>query len=135
MFDLWQQIRHKLERRGRLQWAEEEFLQLEKANYYDKDPYDEALQSNLMQKSNLREKVFLLRLYTWRREVAEYKNYSKEMILPSKMIGHIVKGMRSGKKALRENRRLEGYAEAEHVWQSSSASDDSEPKLGMMPLV
>lgn len=29
----------------------------------------------------------------------------------------------------------ENYAEPQHVWQSSSASDDFEPKLGMMPLV
>ena len=29
----------------------------------------------------------------------------------------------------------ENYPEPQHVWQSSSASDDFEPKLGMMPLV
>ena len=29
----------------------------------------------------------------------------------------------------------EGYAKPEHVWQSTSASDDFEPKLGMLPLV
>jgi ribonuclease D len=59
-----------------------------------------------MQKANQREKVFLLRLYQWRSEQAEKKNYSKEMILPAKLIGHIAKGMRSGKKALKGNRRL-----------------------------
>src|SRR5262245_60455907 len=29
----------------------------------------------------------------------------------------------------------EGYARPEHVWQSSSGSDEFEPKLGMWPLV
>ncbi len=29
----------------------------------------------------------------------------------------------------------EGYAKPEHVWQSSSGSDDFEPKYGLMPLV
>lgn len=29
----------------------------------------------------------------------------------------------------------EGYAEAEHVWQSSSGTDDFEPKFGLWPLV
>lgn len=29
----------------------------------------------------------------------------------------------------------EGYAAPEHVWQSSSGTDDFEPKLGLMPLV
>ena len=31
--------------------------------------------------------------------------------------------------------RYEGYATPQHTWQSSSASDDFEPKLGLMPLV
>jgi len=29
----------------------------------------------------------------------------------------------------------EGYEKPEHVWQSSSGTDDSEPKLGLMPLI
>jgi phosphate transport system permease protein len=29
----------------------------------------------------------------------------------------------------------EGYPEAEHVWQTSSGTDDFEPKYGMAPLV
>ena len=29
----------------------------------------------------------------------------------------------------------EGYAEPQHMWQSSSATDDFEPKLGLMPLI
>ncbi len=31
--------------------------------------------------------------------------------------------------------QYEGYAKAEHVWQSSSGTDDFEPKLGLWPLV
>ncbi|MEO0340314.1 MAG: hypothetical protein AAF242_14025, partial [Bacteroidota bacterium] len=106
LYDLWQTMHRKLEKLGRLSWAKEEFVKLESSGFFEKGPYDEALQSNLMQKANQREKIFLLRLYKWRNEVAAYKNYSKEMILPSKLIGHIMKGMRSGKKALKDNRRL-----------------------------
>ena len=106
LYDLWQKQRNLLLSLDRLHWAEEEFQRLEESAHYEKTAYDEALQSNLMHKSNRREKIFLLRLYKWRREVAAFKNYSKEMILPSKLIGHIVKGMRSGKKALKDNRRL-----------------------------
>lgn len=106
LYDLWQSMQNQLTKLGRLHWAKEEFEALEQSSRYEKDPYDEALQSNLMHKSNKKERIFLLRLYNWRREEAERKNYSKEMILPSKMIGHIVKGMKSGKKALRGNRRL-----------------------------
>ena len=106
LYDLWQSLRNQLIRLGRLEWAKEEFEALENASRYEKNPHDEALQSILMQKSSQREKIFLLRLFAWRRDVAEYKNYSKEMILPSKMIGHIVKGMKAGKNALKGNRRL-----------------------------
>lgn len=31
--------------------------------------------------------------------------------------------------------QYEGYAEAHHVWQSSSASDNAEPKMGLLPLI
>lgn len=31
--------------------------------------------------------------------------------------------------------QYEGYVEASHVWQSSSASDNAEPKMGLVPLI
>lgn len=114
LYDLWQQLRNQLLELGRLEWAKEEFEALENSSRYDKNPYDEAIQSNIMQKSNQREKIFLLRLFSWRREVAEFKNYSKEMILPAKMIGHIVKGMKAGKNALKGNRRLPNKIVEQH---------------------
>lgn len=106
LYDMWQNMKQRLEERGRLAWAREEFEALERSARYEKDPYDEALKSSLMRKANQQEKIFLLRLYNWRTSEAERKNYSKEMILSSKLIGHITKGMRSGKNALKGNRRL-----------------------------
>ena len=49
-----------------------------------------------------------MRLYEWRRAIAEEKNYSKEMILPSKIISQLVRGVRGGKESMQENRRLPG---------------------------
>ncbi len=110
LFDLYQKIRDKLEELGRLHWAEEEFKELEQADYYERDPHREALRNNMMLNLPKKERAFLLRLYAWRLKVAEEKDYSKEMVLPKKHIGHIVRGMRSGKDALFKNRRLpNGY--------------------------
>lgn len=106
LYALMRQMETKLERHGRLDWAKEEFAQLESDDFYIKDPNSEALGNSMMKSLNTKEKVFLLRLYQWRREQAEAKNYSKEMILPAKHIAPIVKGVASGLEGLRHNRRL-----------------------------
>lgn len=106
LYDLWQLLTNKLNDLGRLPWAEEEFKKLEKADFYEKDPHQEALNSNLMRSLRRRDKVFLIRLYAWRRAMAKQKNYSKEMVLPQKLISHIARSVNSGKEALKHNRRI-----------------------------
>jgi ribonuclease D len=106
LYDLWKKQEAALLSKSRLHWAKEEFKTLEKASYYAKDPHHEALNSDLMKALNKRERLFLLRLFEWRRKAAEEKNYSKEMILPSKFMSQIVRSMRSGRAGLRENRRI-----------------------------
>jgi len=106
LHDLWGILEEKLERHGRLSWAMEEFRRMESPGFYAKDPNHDALNSDMMKSLNLREQVFLLRLFDWRRRTAEEKNYSKEMILPGKLISQIVRGMSSGRDALLRNRRL-----------------------------
>lgn len=103
---LWELQTEKLRRMGRLTWAQEEFLELEKEAYYAKDPNHEALTSHLMKTSNQKERLFVLRLYGWRTRLAERRNHSKEMVLAGKWIPYIVKGMRGGKEALLDNRRI-----------------------------
>lgn len=103
---LWKSLSRKLEESNRMEWAMEEFAQLESAHYYEKDPHSEAINSNLMRSLNEKEQAFLLRLFEWRRQVAETRNHSKEMVLPSKYISHIVRGIPSGQEALRHNRRI-----------------------------
>ncbi len=106
LYDLWKKQEAELERHHRLHWAEEEFRTLEREAYYARDPHHEALNSDLMKSLNKRERLFLLRLFEWRRKTAEEKNYSKEMVLPSKFMSQIVRSMRSGRAGLRENRRI-----------------------------
>lgn len=106
LYPLMRKLEEKLRRHGRLGWAREEFAQLESEDFYIKDPNDEALHNNLMKSLSFREKIFMLRLYQWRREQAAAKNYSKEMILPAKLIAPIVKGISAGLEGLQHNRRL-----------------------------
>jgi ribonuclease D len=104
--DLWLSLEGKLAQKGRLEWVREECARMARPAYYERDPHQEALTSNMMRSLKTREQIFLLRLYEWRRKLAEEKDYSKEMILSSKLIGHIVKAIRSGKEALLDNRRV-----------------------------
>lgn len=104
--ELYDKMTAKLTQSGRLDWVEEETGQMTDPEYYERDPHHEALNSRLFQTSRTRDQLFLLRLYEWRRSEAEAKNYSKEMILPSKVIGALTKSVRSGRDALMDNRRL-----------------------------
>ncbi len=103
---LWNSLSEKLERLKRTDWVGEEFQKLELAETYYFDPNREALNNNIILGLNLQEKIFLIRLYAWRRQEAERKNYSKEMILPAKFIGAFVRNMKSGKGALLNHRRI-----------------------------
>lgn len=106
LYPLWRSLEQKLRDLKREKWAEEEFRKWEEADFYVRDPNSEALGSRLIQSLRPKEQVFLIRLYDWRRKLAQEKNYSKEMILPKKMISHIVRTIQSGQDALRNNRRI-----------------------------
>ncbi|MBB4078122.1 ribonuclease D [Lewinella aquimaris] len=103
---LYDAISEKLKANGRLPWALEECALMADSDYYFRDPNHELLNSNLARSSRTRDRIFLLRLYEWRRSVAESKNYSKEMILPGKIISQLMRGVRGGKESMLENRRL-----------------------------
>lgn len=104
--DLWRSLQRKLEENGRMSWAKDEFSQWENEAYYEKDPNLEALKSNLIKSLKKKEQIFLLRLFAWRREQARNRDHSKEMVLPYKMMGQIVRSISSGKDGLLHNRRL-----------------------------
>ncbi|MCP3932851.1 MAG: ribonuclease D, partial [Bacteroidetes bacterium] len=103
---LWDALNTKLTNNERLAWAEYEFAKWEIEETYVKDPNSEAFNSNLMKSLRPREQVFLIRLYEWRRNLAEKRNHSKEMVLPGRTITHIVKTISSGKEAIFHNRRI-----------------------------
>ena len=112
--ELYDVICDKLEANGRKAWALEECNLMGEEDYYYRHPHHEFLNSNLVRSSRSREKIFLLRLYEWRRQTAERKNYSKEMILPSKIFGQLVRGVKGGKQSMLDNRRLPGKTVQRH---------------------
>lgn len=103
---LWNGINSKLRQKNRENWVHEEFDKLTLAKSYDAVPNKEFLANSLLPKINVREKLFLMRLYDWRIEMAEKKNKPKERILQKKLISHIVKGVKGGKNNLRNNRLI-----------------------------
>lgn len=109
LYGLWRSLKDKLESAGRLEWAREEFSQLEEGEFYERDPDKEAMDSRLIRSLRKREQLFLIRLYSWRRKVAKQKNHSVEMVLPKKMISQIVRTIQSGADALHNNRRIPSW--------------------------
>ena len=106
LHDVYQSLTGKIAENGRTDWAKEEFLRWEAASYYEKNIYKEALKSNLMKSLKSPERLFLLRIILWRTEVAQQKDYSKEMILPTKKVTQIVRSISRGYEGLQQNRHL-----------------------------
>ncbi|MEM8584165.1 MAG: ribonuclease D [Bacteroidota bacterium] len=135
---LYDSLVEKLEKNGRLEWALEECAQMTKSDYFYRDPDHEALNSRLLQTSRKKDRLFLLRLFTWRREEAMHKDYSKEMILPNKYFSPLVRAIRSGKDALRDNRRLpnktvQRYGELFLKFSQEPATAEEEAVLARIP--
>ena len=104
--ELYDKICAHLDANGRREWAFEECALMTSEDYYYRDPNHEFLNSNIARSSRTNERVFLQRLYEWRRSTAEEKNYSKEMILQSKLISQLTRGVKGGLNSMMENRRL-----------------------------
>ncbi|MEM6395849.1 MAG: ribonuclease D [Bacteroidota bacterium] len=136
--DLYDSLVNKLEKNGRMEWALEECAEMTAKDYFYRDPNHEALNSRLLQTSRKKDRLFLLRLFTWRREEAEYKDYSKEMILPSKYFNPLMRAVRSGKDALRDNRRLPNKTVQRHgelflEFSNEPATAEEEAILAQVP--
>ncbi len=106
LYRLWQSLNKKLNKKNRLHWAKEEFERWEDEAFYEKDPFAEVLKSNMINSLDRKGQLFLTRLILWRTETAEARDHSREMVLPSKSIGQIVRSIPSGYDGLKHNRHL-----------------------------
>ena len=112
---LWKNISKQLKAKNREAWLNEEFEKLQSASSYRVDKNKEFLANSMLSKINNAEKLFLLRLYRWRIEMAEKKNHPKERILQKKFISHIVKAVKGGRAELLQNRLI-----PEHIVQKNA---------------
>ncbi|MBL7818424.1 MAG: ribonuclease D [Saprospiraceae bacterium] len=114
LYSLYEKLRDKLLKNNRLSWVKSELTRWESPQYYDRDPHREALMNTMMQGLKTHKQVFLLRLYEWRRQEAQRLNHSKDMILPSKFIAPILRGIESGKHALLDSRIIPDRIVTQH---------------------
>lgn len=73
---------------------------------YAPNPNKEFYANSMLSKISFGDKLFLLRLYRWRIDMAEKRNLPKERILQKKLISHIVKAAKGGRKTLQQNRLI-----------------------------
>jgi ribonuclease D len=114
LYELYQKMTDKLLSNNRLSWLKSESMRWETPQYYERDPHREALMNTMMQSLRTQKQVFLLRLYEWRRQEAQRLNHSKDMILPSKFIAPILRGIESGKHALLDSRIIPDRLVTQH---------------------
>ncbi len=104
--DLHTSLSTQLKEKKLTKWANTEMGRLQFEEHYQRDKYHEARQNKLMKNLNVRERIFLMRLYIWRNQVGEEKNKTKEQVLPKRLMATIVKNIKSGKEALKDNRTI-----------------------------
>ncbi|MEM1328337.1 MAG: ribonuclease D [Bacteroidota bacterium] len=101
---LYDRLHGKIDRLGRTAWVAEEMEKWEQEVYYEKDPHREFFNHNQLSRLPEKQQLFLLRLYEWRRALAEKRNHSKDMILAKRNISPILKSIHLGMDGLRNNR-------------------------------
>ncbi len=108
---LHQRLTGKLHRQQRDSWAREENRKWETPAFYVVDPYKEAVANDFIHQLNFREKVFLLRIFAWRREKAAELNIPKETVLQSRHVTTVLRSTKDGPNGFKSNRTL-----AEGIW-------------------
>lgn len=136
--ELTDQLISKLDGLGRSEWVKEEMKKMEQKEAYAKNVYAEVFKNSKVRSLRKKEQVFFLRITKWRHDQAKAKNYSKEMILSSTNMNHLVRAIHSGKEALKRNRRLNDgfvnkYADTFIDMYEQPASDEERELLNSIP--
>lgn len=114
--ELHHKLTQKLQRLKRVSWANEENRKWEAAEFYQNDPYKEALSNDFIHQLAFREKVFYIRIFQWRREKAAALNVPKESVLQNRHISTVLKATRNGPQAFKANRTM-----PENIWRKHIA--------------
>ena len=104
--DMLDVVTEKLKAQGRYDWFVEEMGNWEDVRRYEKTLLDEVKGFGAVYKMRRNEKLFLMRMIEWRRDIAEERNHSREMVLATKDLNAIVRAMRNGRNGFTSNRHL-----------------------------
>lgn len=99
-------ILHRLSELGRSGWVEEEMAAWELPGFYTSDPLKKLLQQKSIASFSEREKLFMMRLATWREVEAVSTKRKSEEILSNKQLQEMAKVISSGGEALFRSRIL-----------------------------
>ena len=99
-------LMHKLRAMKRENWAREENRNWESADCYFVDPYKEVLANDYIHQLDFKLKVFLIRIYQWRREKAGTINVPKETVLQSRHVTTVLRATKGGPPAFKANRTM-----------------------------
>ena len=117
---LHEKLSAKLKRHKRESWAREENRKWEIPAFYEVDPHKELFSNDLVHQLELREKIFLMRVYRWRIEKAKELNIPKETVLQSRHISTVIRATKGGPNAFKSNRTMhEGiWKKYLEIWQA-----------------
>jgi len=103
---LHEKLSNKLKKHKRESWAREENRKWETPDFYEVNPHKELFSNDLVHQLELREKIFLMRIYRWRIERAIELNIPKETVLQSRHISTVIRATKGGPNAFKSNRTM-----------------------------
>ncbi len=127
----------KLRALGRYDWFAEEMKTWEDTSRYEKTLLDEVKSMGGVYKMRRAEKLFTVRMVGWRRDLAERRNHSREMVLNTKDLNAVVRAMKGGRAGIQSNRHLNNKSWLKHFdeWEALyNAPPTAEEKSWMSEL-
>jgi ribonuclease D len=108
LFPLMKELKAKLKKFGKLDWAMEENRRWEKNGFLNGGSVDivDSLIGVMSRNFTFKQKVFLLRLHQWRVVEAKKRNVPLNYVLKTQFLNTIVKGIAAGKPLLLNDRTI-----------------------------
>lgn len=125
-------LTHQLRTMRRENWAREENLKWESPECYYVDPFKEVLANDFIHQLDFRSKIFLMRIYQWRRDKAAALDIPKEAVLQSRHISTVLRATKDGHSAFKANRTMpEGIwrkflPEWQELWKTPASEAERE---------
>lgn len=118
----------KLEESGKLQWYRSEVGQWEAPDFFETNPVEDYLRTSGSGRFNLRQRIYLYRLLTWREKKARVEDKARTRILSKKVINLILKSSGKNLQSLQNNRIIKNSTTYRYIEEIESLlSKDFQP--------